>query len=131
MGAICLKFGTVTGNYPILRNMYENCDLRVEFGNYGVKCGENGQNQRKRDFWKTTKNASPPAKSSVWAKNHTRTAKSYYLEILGTDFCFFFIFRKMAAIFKPKIQFFAILGLKWPPFCKKSKNKKSVAKISR
>ena len=31
MGLICLKFGTLTRNYPIVRNMKKNYDFRPNF----------------------------------------------------------------------------------------------------
>ena len=40
MGLICLKLGTNTGDHPIVRNMYENYDLRAKFSNYQAKRGE-------------------------------------------------------------------------------------------
>ena len=50
MGLICLKFGTNTGNHPIVRNIYEPYDLRAEFWNYEAKYGEIGENLRKTQF---------------------------------------------------------------------------------
>ena len=62
MGLICLKFGTLTRNYPIVRNTKENYDLQAEFRNYEANMAKITKIGEKRDFWKTTKNASPPSK---------------------------------------------------------------------
>ena len=89
MGLICLKLGTLTRNYPIVRNTKENYDLQAEFRNYEAnmakitKIGENAISEKRR------KTHLLHQKSSVWAKNHTRPAKPCYLEISATDFPFF------------------------------------------
>ena len=41
MGLFCLKFGRLSRNYPMLRNMKENYDFRAEFWNYEAKYGKN------------------------------------------------------------------------------------------
>ena len=120
MGLICLELGLFTENHPNLRNSTKIAiygpNLEIMRQNM-VKIAKIGG---KGDFWKTTKTHLLLQKSSVWAKNHTRTAKPCYLEILMADFPFF-DFSQNGCHFRPKIRFSAILNLKMAAVSRKIK----------
>ena len=89
------------------------CEISMKITIYGPDLEIMRQNMakmgkiwEKRDFWKTTKTHLLLQKSSVWAKNHTRTAwesfeKRCYLAIIMTGFHFWF-FRETDAWFFTK-----------------------------